>query len=113
MHISEMSHTQVRTEPDLLSDEDAIEVEILSVDFDNERISLYYKNTLRGPWDNVEDRVKKGDEITGTVKRLVTFGAFVEIEPGVEGLVHISQIANRHIGTPEEVLSVDDEVRAK
>lgn len=113
VHISELSHTHVESVSDVLSVDDAIEVEILSVDLDNERISLSYKNTLPGPWDNVEDRVKKGDEITGTVKRLVTFGAFVEIEPGVEGLVHISQIANRHIGTPEEVLSVDDEVRAK
>lgn len=113
VHISELSHTHVENVSDVLSVDDAIEVEILSVDLDNERISLSYKNTLPGPWDNVEDRVKKGDEITGTVKRLVTFGAFVEIEPGVEGLVHISQIANRHIGTPEEVLSVDDEVRAK
>src|SRR5699024_11969769 len=95
--ISELLHTHVENLSDLLSVDDAIEVEILSVDLDNERISLSYKNTLPGPWDNVEDRVKKGDEITGTVKRLVTFGAFVEIEPGVEGLVHISQIANRHI----------------
>lgn len=113
VHISELSHTHVESVSDVLSVDDVIEVEILSVDLDNERISLSYKNTLPGPWDNVEDRVKKGDEITGTVKRIVTFGAFVEIEPGVEGLVHISQIANRHIGTPEEVLSVDEEVRAK
>lgn len=113
VHISELSHTHVDNVSDVLSEGDKIEVEILSVDLDSERISLSYKNTLPGPWDHVEDRVKRGDEITGTVKRLVTFGAFVEIESGVEGLVHISQIANRHIGTPEEVLSVGDEVRAK
>ena len=68
---------------------------------------------MPGPWDGIETRIKHGDKVTGQVKRIVTFGAFVEIEPGVEGLVHISQIANRHIGTPEEVLSVGDEVTAK
>src|SRR5699024_4506053 len=113
VHISELSHTHVENVSVVLSVDVAIEVEILSVDLDNERISLSYKNTFTRTCDNVKDSVKKGDEIIGTVKRLVTFGAFVEIEPVVEGLVHISQIANRHIGTPEEVLSVDEEVRAK
>ena len=113
VHISELSHTHVENVSDVLSEGDKIKVEVLSVDLDSERISLSYKNTLPGPWDGVEDRIKSGDEVTGTVKRLVTFGAFVEIEPGVEGLVHISQIANRHIGTPEEVLSAGEEVTAK
>src|SRR5699024_6652297 len=113
VHISELAHTHVDNVSDVLAEGDKINVEILSVDLDNERISLSYKNTLPGPWNGVEDRIKNGDQVTGTVKRLVTFGAFVEIEPGVEGLVHISQIANRHIGTPEEVLSVGEEVTAK
>src|SRR5699024_144870 len=82
-------------------------------DRDSERISLSYKNTLPGPWSGVEERIKQGEVIEGTVKRLVSFGAFVEIETGVEGLVHISQIANRHIGTPDEVLEVDQTVSAK
>src|SRR5699024_5603540 len=75
--------------------------------------SLSYKNTLPGPWTGISERIQAGDQVTGVVKRLVTFGAFVEIEDGVEGLVHISQIANRHIGTPEEVLSAGEEVTAK
>src|SRR5699024_9080334 len=90
-----------------------IDVEVLSVDLDNEKISLSYKNTLPGPWDGIEERIEQGAEIEGIVKRLVTFGAFIEIEPGVEGLVHISQIANRHIGTPDEVLSVGETIKAK
>ena len=74
---------------------------------------LSYKNTLPGPWTGVEDRIKAGDTVEGVVKRIVDFGAFVEIEEGVEGLVHISQIANRHIGTPDEVLEVGQQVTAK
>lgn len=113
VHISELAHTHVEKVSDVLTEGEEIQVEILSVDLDNERISLSYKNTLPGPWTGVQDRIKAGDQVKGTVKRIVTFGAFIEIEPGVEGLVHISQIANRHIGTPEEVLSIGDEIVAK
>lgn len=113
VHISELAHTHVETVTDVVNEGDVINVEVLSVDAENERISLSYKNTLPGPWSGVEERIQVGSVVEGTVKRLVTFGAFVEIEDGVEGLVHISQIANRHIGTPDEVLAVDDKVEAK
>ncbi|HLR54063.1 MAG TPA: 30S ribosomal protein S1 [Pseudogracilibacillus sp.] len=113
VHISELAHNHVEQVSDVLSEGDKINVEILSVDLDSERISLSYKNTLPGPWTGISERIQAGDQVTGVVKRLVTFGAFVEIEDGVEGLVHISQIANRHIGTPEEVLSAGEEVTAK
>ncbi len=113
VHISELAHTHVEKVTDVLSEGQEIQVEVLSVDPEEERISLSYKNTLPGPWEGIEERIKEGDIIEGTVKRLVDFGAFVEIEPGVEGLVHISQIANRHIGTPDEVLEVDEKIKAK
>lgn len=113
VHISELAHTHVEKVTDVLSEGQEIQVEVLSVDEENERISLSYKNTLPGPWEGIEERIKEGDVIEGTVKRLVDFGAFVEIEPGVEGLVHISQIANRHIGTPDEVLDVNQKIEAK
>ncbi|HLQ95242.1 MAG TPA: 30S ribosomal protein S1 [Pseudogracilibacillus sp.] len=113
VHISELAHNHVEKVSDVLSEGDKINVEILSVDLDSERISLSYKNTLPGPWTGIGERLQAGDHVTGVVKRIVTFGAFVEIEDGVEGLVHISQIANRHIGTPEEVLSAGEEVTAK
>ncbi|MBO1003064.1 30S ribosomal protein S1 [Pseudogracilibacillus auburnensis] len=113
VHISELAHTHVEKVSDVLTEGDNIKVEILSVDLDNERISLSYKNTLPGPWSGIEGRIKEGDQVEGIVKRIVSFGAFIEIETGVEGLVHISQIANRHIGTPEEVLKVGDKVSAK
>lgn len=113
VHISELAYTHVDKVTDVLEEGQEIDVEVLSVDLDNEKISLSYKNTLPGPWDGIEARITEGDVVEGVVKRLVTFGAFVEIETGVEGLVHISQIANRHIGTPDEVLSVGEEIKAK
>lgn len=113
VHISELAHTHVEKVSDVLSEGDEIKVEVLSVDPENERISLSHKNTLPGPWSGIEDRINQGDQVEGVVKRIVNFGAFVEIEEGVEGLVHISQIANRHIGTPDEVLEVGQEIIAK
>lgn len=113
VHISELAHTHVENVSDVLSEGDKIKVEILSVDLDSERISLSYKNTQPGPWTGVSERIGAGNQVKGIVKRIVTFGAFIEIEDGVEGLVHISQIANRHIGTPEEVLTIGDEIVAK
>ncbi|RLL48193.1 30S ribosomal protein S1 [Oceanobacillus piezotolerans] len=113
VHISQLSHEHVQKASDVVSEGDKINVEVLSVDRDNERISLSHKNTLPGPWTNIGDRIKVGDTLDGTVKRLVNFGAFVEVLPGVEGLVHISQIANRHIGTPQEVLEVGQSVKVK
>lgn len=113
VHISELAHKHVEKVSDVLTEGDEIKVEVLSVDSDNGRISLSYKNTLPGPWSGIEERVKVGSEVQGTVRRIVSFGAFIEIEEGVEGLVHISQIANRHIGTADEVLDVGEEVTAK
>ncbi|WP_164218981.1 30S ribosomal protein S1 [Virgibacillus sp. YIM 98842] len=113
VHISQLSHGHVEKASDVVSEGDKIEVEVLSVDRDNERISLSHKNTLPGPWTNIEQEISKGDTLEGTVKRLVNFGAFVEVKEGVEGLVHISQIANRHIGTPHEVLEVGQTINVK
>ncbi|PAV29512.1 30S ribosomal protein S1 [Virgibacillus profundi] len=113
VHISQLAHEHVEKAADVVSEGDKIKVEVLSVDRDNERISLSHKKTIPGPWENIEDRISKGDVLDGTVKRLVNFGAFVEIQPGVEGLVHISQIANRHIGTPQEVLEVNQQIKVK
>ena len=77
---------------EVVKEGDTVKVKVLKVIPENERISLSIKATLPGPWETVEDKFSIGDVITGTVKRLVSFGAFVEITPGVEGLVHISQI---------------------
>lgn len=113
VHISELAHTHVEKVSDVVSEGDEIQVEVLAVDVDAERISLSHKNTLPGPWSGIEERISAGDVIEGIVQRLVDFGAFVEVEPGVEGLVHISQIANRHIETPHEVLEPGEKIEAK
>lgn len=113
VHISELAHDHVEKVEDVLEEGQTINVEVLSIDPENERISLSYKNTLPGPWTDIESRIKEGDIVEGTVKRLVEFGAFVEIEDGVEGLIHISQIANRHIATPHEALEPEQKVEAK
>ncbi|WP_054859353.1 30S ribosomal protein S1 [Gracilibacillus sp. JCM 18860] len=113
VHISQLSHTHVDKASDVVSEGDTIQVKVLSVDKEEERISLSHKATLPGPWDNIEDKIAVNDVVEGTVKRLVNFGAFVEVLPGVEGLVHISQISREHIGTPGEVLEVGQKVNVK
>ncbi|KGX92179.1 30S ribosomal protein S1 [Pontibacillus halophilus JSM 076056 = DSM 19796] len=113
VHISQLAHEHVEKPQDVVEEGQVISVKVLSVDRDNERISLSRKDTLPGPWEDIESKVAQGDTVEGTVRRLVNFGAFIEIYPGVEGLVHISQIANRHIGTPDEVLEEGQTVQAK
>ncbi|HEX6923382.1 MAG TPA: 30S ribosomal protein S1 [Bacillales bacterium] len=113
VHISQLAHYRVETPSEVVSEGDKVQVKILSVDRDNERISLSIKETQPGPWEGIEDKINTGEVIEGTVKRLVSFGAFVEVLPGVEGLVHISEISNHHIGTPDEVLSEGEMVEAR
>lgn len=113
VHISQLAHHRVDKPSDVVSEGDTVKVKILSVDVDSERVSLSIKDTTPGPWEQFTQTVKAGDVLDGTVRRLVSFGAFVEVAPGVEGLVHISQIANKHIGTPSEVLSEGDTVQVK
>ncbi|WP_409301406.1 30S ribosomal protein S1 [Peribacillus sp. SCS-155] len=113
VHISQLSHQHVEKASDVVKEGDRLTVKVLSVDRDNERISLSVKETLPGPWSGVSEKAPKGAVLEGTVKRLVSFGAFVEIFPGVEGLVHISQISNKHIATPQEVLKEGQSVKVK
>jgi len=113
VHISQLSHEHVDKVEDVVKEGQAVKVKVLSVDRDNERISLSIKDTLPGPWEGIEEKAPKGAVLTGEVKRLVSYGAFVEVFPGVEGLVHISQIAHKHIGTPHEVLKEGQTVEVK
>ncbi|PTX59885.1 SSU ribosomal protein S1P [Melghirimyces profundicolus] len=113
VHVSELAWTRVEHPSEVLSEGDRVKVKVLKVDKDNERISLSIKETQPGPWDKVSDAIQTGDVVKGTVKRLVSFGAFVEVYDGVEGLVHISQISRRHIASPSEVLEEGQEVRVK
>ncbi|PED08058.1 30S ribosomal protein S1 [Bacillus pseudomycoides] len=113
VHISQISHDRVEQPSDVLTQGQSVKVKVLSVDADTQRISLSIKAAQPGPWENVSAEVKAGDIREGIVKRIVTFGAFVEILPGVEGLVHVSQIANRHVKNPNEVLEMGQEVKVK
>ncbi|MDQ0178387.1 30S ribosomal protein S1 [Bacillus chungangensis] len=113
VHISQLSHQHVEKPSDVIQEGDTVQVKVLSVDRDNERISLSIKETLPGPWTNIAERAPKGSILSGKVTRLVSYGAFVEVLPGVEGLVHISQISHKHIGTPHEVLTEGEEVEVK
>jgi small subunit ribosomal protein S1 len=113
VHISQLSHQHIDKPSDVVQEGQQVKVKVLSVDRDNERISLSIKETQPGPWSQVSEKAPKGSTLTGTVKRLVSYGAFVEVFPGVEGLVHISQIAHKHIGTPHEVLKEGQEVQVK
>lgn len=113
VHVSQMAHYRVEKPSDVVGEGEAVKVKVLSVDHDNERISLSIKETQPGPWEGIESKVAPGDVIDGVVKRLVSFGAFVEVLPGVEGLVHISEISDHHIGVPGEVLSEGETIQAK
>jgi Ribosomal protein S1 len=113
VHVSELSWQHVAHPKDVVSEGQSVTVKVLKVDPAAGKISLSIKAAQPGPWESAAGQFNVGDIVTGTVRRLVTFGAFVEIAPGVEGLVHISQIAHRHIATPFEVLKEGQEVQAK
>jgi len=113
VHISQISHEHVAKASDKLQVGEEVQAKVISVDPESGRVSLSIKDTLAGPWDNIEERAAVGSVLDGLVKRLTTFGAFVELFPGVEGLVHISQIAHQHIATPHEVLKEGQEVQVK
>ncbi|MDQ0213711.1 small subunit ribosomal protein S1 [Oikeobacillus pervagus] len=113
VHISQLSYEHVEKPSDVVSEGQDVKVKVLAVDRDNERISLSIKDTLPGPWTNISEKAAAGSVLDGVVKRLVSYGAFVEVFPGVEGLVHISQISHKHIGTPQEVLKEGQEVQVK
>jgi len=113
VHVSELAWNRVDKPSDVVKEGDKVQVKVLKVDRENERIGLSIKETQAGPWAKVAEEFKAGSIATGTVKRLVSFGAFVEVAPGIEGLVHISQIANRRVNTPGEVLKEGQEVQVK
>ncbi|WP_461239534.1 30S ribosomal protein S1 [Paucilactobacillus sp. N302-9] len=113
VHVSEIAYERVEKPSDVLKTGEKVNVKVLSVDPEKQRISLSIKQTLPGPWDDIAEKAPEGSVLTGTVKRLTSFGAFVEVFPGVEGLVHISQISHKHIATPADVLTPGQEVQVK
>jgi small subunit ribosomal protein S1 len=111
LHISDMSWTRSVGHPsEILKKGQELETQILNLDRENKRISLGLKQVQPDPWTTVAQRFPMGSRVTGKIVRLTDFGAFVELEPGVDGLLHISQMSNRPIGRPDELVSVGDEL---
>ncbi len=113
LHISEMAWYRINHPSDVVQVGDELEVMVLRVDRENEKVSLGLKQVLPNPWDNVEEKYPEGSVVTAKVVRLAPFGAFVQLEPGVEGLIHISHLADRHVATPDEVVQEGEEVQVK
>ena len=113
IHISELSWSHVNHPSEVLEIGQDVKVKVLDIDRDRQRISLGLKQTQTDPWQQVLDTYGEGDVVEGRVTKVVTFGAFVEILPGVEGLVHISELAQHHVENPREVVSQGDLVNVK
>ena len=113
IHISELSWSHVNHPSEILYIGDTVQVKVLDIDRDRQRISLGLKQTQEDPWQRVVDTYSVGDELEGKVTKVVAFGAFVEILEGVEGLVHISELAQQHVENPREIVQPGDDVKVK
>ena len=113
VHVSEMSWNRIKNPAEVFAIGDAVEVYVISFDKEKRKISIGYKDPAENPWAKFTAAYEVGATAQVKIVKLMTFGAFAEVMPGVDGLIHISQIANRRIGKPEEVLTVGDVVDAK
>ena len=113
VHLTELSHERNVSPKSVVTVGEEIQVKVLDLNEEEGRVSLSLKATTPGPWDGVEQKLAAGDVIEGTVKRLTDFGAFVEVLPGIDGLVHVSQISHKRIENPKEALKVGQEVQVK
>ncbi|QUI25712.1 30S ribosomal protein S1 [Vallitalea pronyensis] len=113
IHINDLSWKRVKHPSDVVSVGDNVEVTVLEVNREKERISLGLKNVNDDPWLNIKEKYAEGHVYDGSVTRLVSFGAFVMLDGGVEGLVHVSEIADKRIEKPEDELAIGDKVKVK
>ncbi|NOV80213.1 ribosomal protein S1 [Clostridium saccharobutylicum] len=113
LHLSQISWSHVKKAEDILKEGQIIEVKIIGLDKEAKKLSLSMKELMPKPWDNVKEKYPEDSIVLGKVVRLNDFGAFVELEPGVDGLVHISKISHNRIEHPSEVLKVGQEIKAK
>ncbi|RJQ32417.1 MAG: bifunctional 4-hydroxy-3-methylbut-2-enyl diphosphate reductase/30S ribosomal protein S1 [Peptococcaceae bacterium] len=113
LHISEMSWYRIGHPSEVVKAGDELEVMVLRIDRENEKISLGLKQVVPNPWDTVKEKYPVGNIVMARVVRLAPFGAFVQLEPGVEGLIHISHLANHHVVKPDEVISEGEGVNVK
>ena len=113
VHVSELSWNRIKTPADVVAVGDEIDVYVIALDAEKRKISLGYKTSEMNPWNKFMTTYSVGDVVNAKIVKLMTFGAFAEIIPGVDGLIHISQIANKRIGKPEDVLAEGQEVQVK
>jgi 4-hydroxy-3-methylbut-2-enyl diphosphate reductase len=113
LHVSEISWGRVNKPGDVLKVGEKVNVYIIDVDKENRKLSLSMKKLIENPWNNIDQKYLVGNTVMGTVVRFANFGAFVELEPGVDGLVHISQISEKRIAKPGDILAIGESVKAK
>ena len=113
VHVSELSWNRIKTPAEVVKVGDELDVYVISFDAEKRKISLGYKTAEMNPWNQFMTKYSVGDVVDAKIVKLMTFGAFAEILPGVDGLIHISQIADRRIGKPDEVLNLEEMVDAK
>ncbi|SIR55136.1 4-hydroxy-3-methylbut-2-enyl diphosphate reductase [Halanaerobium kushneri] len=113
LHISEMSWGRIESPSEVLSEGEEVEVKVLGVNKEEERISLGLKQLLPDPWEEFAEKHYEGEVVEGKITKLVDFGAFMEVEKGIEGLIHISQLSHKHVKTADEVVNVGDVREAK
>ena len=113
IHISELSWTHINHPSEVLQVNEKVKVKVLDIDRDRQRISLGLKQTQEDPWTRIVAEHNVGDIVEGRVTKLVAFGSFVEIYAGIEGLVHISELANRHVERPDEIVQVGEIIAVK
>ncbi|SHK17506.1 small subunit ribosomal protein S1 [Hathewaya proteolytica DSM 3090] len=113
IHLSEMSWRKIKNPSEVVREGQSIDVYVLDVDAEKKKISLSLKQLGENPWDNIEKKFKVGDVLEGTVAKVLDFGAFVELEQGIEGLVHVSQISHENVSKPSQVLKANDKVKVK
>jgi small subunit ribosomal protein S1 len=113
LHVSEIGWSNINHPREALEVGQTIDVQVIRIEPDNQRIALSRKRLLANPWDSVEERYQPGDIVNATITRIVDFGAFAELEPGIEGLIHISEIADIAVAEPLKTIRVGDQVQAK
>lgn len=113
LHVSELSWGRVQHPSQVLKEGQEVTVKVLRLDRERGRISLGLKQVQPNPWDDIDKAYPEGSIVKGKVVRLATFGAFVELAPGIDGLIHVSQLSDDHVTRPGEVVSIGDEVRVK
>lgn len=113
VHLSEISWDRKANHKKMFTEGDKVTARVMKIDTEKQKISLSIKDVLGNPWKNIEERFAVGAVVDATIVRLVTFGAFAELEPGIDGLIHISQISHKRVDKPEEVLSLGQNIKVE